>query len=131
MGHGARHLTALSHLRPPLLPSRADVFPAGSQDAVEHSDCQGKQQGQGPLELWLYMALKAVRHHGGGGRCSVLWHSHITPFSSLWSLSLPPNFTPSPFFIDGATGSQSGTGDPAYGESTCSHPVLPARPPRP
>jgi hypothetical protein len=46
----------------------------------------------------------------------LLWHSHLHQlFMKLPSVSI---FT-LVFYIDGATGSQSGPGDSAYGESAC------------
>lgn len=80
----------------------------GNQESMEHGGCQGKHQGRLQAQLKLHMALMAWA-------CAFLSVSKLS-LSVLHQLPLFLIITLC--LIDGATGSQSGPGDSAYGESS-------------
>lgn len=79
----------------------------GNQESMEHGDCQGKDKGWLQPQPKLHMTVMAADNIPGLAIC-LSQHLYQLPLSI-------PSFSPS--LIDGATGSQSGPGDSAYGES--------------
>lgn len=98
----------------PAFPPRMDVDWVGSQDSTEH--CQGKR--------WVYHTRPIP------GSCPVPIYPCHTFSGRLGGVPSPDSSlrtSPSFFIADGATGSQSGPGNSAYGELALSQPHLPLR----
>lgn len=97
----------------PPLPSRTDVDLTGNQESTEHGDCQGKHKGRRQLQPKLHMTVMATDNIPDLDIC-LSQHLYQLPPSFL--MKLPFSLILTLPHIDGATGSQSGPGDSAYGE---------------